>query len=571
MTKSYDKIGTILKEIDNRGYKAYHSLKGEYGHEFFTLFVDYVQGDPFAKPSRIRVRIENSVASFPHDTFYNRSRSVALRDFLARNFHYRAQSNSKGNRGSGNSGLIRIERPLQEILQRSSVVIKDGFIEVRFNVGLPAFGRRIAGGEAFEMFMHEIPEIVKKSLFFQSLDSQKLYKHLKISEDADYIRGELNSRDIVAFVADKSILPRRSGIDERPLNMGLVVPFVSPKRYEVSFNTPNSGVISGMGIPKGITLIVGGGYHGKSTLLNAIERGVYNHVPGDGREFVITGQNGVKVRASDGRSIEKVNISPFINNLPFGKNTEAFSTENASGSTSQAAAILEAVELGTDLLLIDEDTSATNFMIRDHRMQELISKKNEPITPFIDKAKQLYNDYNVSSILVIGGSGDYFSISDNIIGLKDYRPEDLTDKAHEISNRYRQERKDEGGENFGAVTERVPKPEGFDPRRGKKDVKISVNSISSITFGRETIEFQDIEQVVDSGQTKAIADSILYAKKYMYDNLSLREVAEKVLENIEKYGLDVLDPIPCGEYVLYRKQDFAAVINRLRTLKVKQR
>lgn len=71
-----------------------------------------------------------------------------------------------------------------------------------------------------------------------------------------------------------------------------------------------------MGIPEGVTLIVGGGFHGKSTLLQALERGVYHHIAGDGREMVITRQDAVKVRAEDGRNIEKVNISAFINNLP---------------------------------------------------------------------------------------------------------------------------------------------------------------------------------------------------------------------------------------------------------------
>ena len=101
-----------------------------------------------------------------------------------------------------------------------------------------------------------------------------------------------------------------------------------------------------MGIRKGITLIVGGGYHGKSTLLKALEAGVYNHIAGDGREFVITDDTAFKLRAEDGRSITGVDISPFIKNLPNKKDTVHFSTEDASGSTSQAANLMEALESG---------------------------------------------------------------------------------------------------------------------------------------------------------------------------------------------------------------------------------
>ena len=193
------------------------------------------------------------------------------------------------------------------------------------------------------------------------------------------------------------------------------VPFISPESLRITMNLPHKGKIIGMGIPQGITLIVGGGYHGKSTLLNALELGVYNHIAGDGREYVITDNTALKLRSEDGRSIKDVDISLFINDLPNKKNTHCFSTADASGSTSQAAGIIEGMEAGSKVFLLDEDTSATNFMVRDTFMQEIISREKEPITPFLERAQKLYTIAGISTLLVAGSSGAFFHIADTII------------------------------------------------------------------------------------------------------------------------------------------------------------
>ncbi len=564
-------LRNILRRIDGRGYKAYNDIEGIYSFENFTLFVDHVQGDPFATPSRIHVRVPQEVAGFPKDTYQNKSREIALRDFLTRRFSEATREFCRGNRGTGKSGAISIDRPGQEILERTSCFVEEFHAEARFIMGLPAFGRRIAGRHAAEMFFEELPKIVESSLFFKSLDSKELYEHIETNEDADSLRNQLEKMNIVAFVADKAILPRASGIDRCPLKEGKVVPFEAPKSLRVKVKLPNKGEITGMGIPKGITLIVGGGYHGKSTLLNALELGVYNHIPGDGREFVVTNPHAVKIRAEDGRRIEKADISPFITNLPFSQKTKEFSTDNASGSTSQAANIIEALEAGSQLLLIDEDTSATNFMIRDHRMQELVSKEKEPITPFIDKAQQLHKDLGVSTILVIGGSGDYFDVADHVICMIKYNPHDLTKEAGKIVKKYKAERKQEGGKKFGKITERVPLSQSFDPRKGRKLVKISPKGLKSIMFGVHHIDLGGIEQLVDTSQTRAIGDAIYFAMKHMDGKNTLKEITEKVLENVKEKGLDSLSYYPVGDYAFFRGLELAAAINRLRTLSVKQR
>lgn len=571
MKRDKFQLKQLLNQLDGRSYKAYHDIKGEFQFDRFTLFIDHVQGDPFAKPSRVRVRVSHQIAQFPEDTFKTKSRVIALRDFLARRFYENTKKYAKGNRGIGHSGSIHIEKPGQEILDRSSIIITGDFIEARFTMGLPAFGRRIAGQHAAAMLMDELPQIVEHSLFYKNLEPKSLSKHIETSEDTDTLRDKLNELKKIAFIADGAVLPRASGIDPKPLSHGQVIPFHSPDSFRIEIELPNKGKITGMGVPEGITLIVGGGYHGKSTLLKAIETGVYNHIPGDGREFTATVHDAIKIRAADGRNIEKVNISPFITNLPFGTDTGAFSTENASGSTSQAANITEAVEIGTSLLLIDEDTSATNFMIRDHRMQELVAKDKEPITPFIDKARQLYKEMGVSTILVIGGSGDYFSVADNVIGMKDYLPVDLTAEARSIAEKYKTERKHEGGETFGTVTARIPVKESFDPSRGRKEVKITARGLHSISFGTYSIDLSDLEQLVDAGQTRAIADAIYYATRHMGENHTLKEIVRLVLSDIEEKGFDILDRIPSGEYVFFRPLELAGAINRLRSIRMNQK
>ena len=435
-------------------------------------------------------------------------------------------------------------------------------------MGLPAYGRTIAGLHAAAMFFDELPRIIQASLLYENLDGCALQRHIETAEDADFLRSRLESLDLVAFVADGSVLPRASGINARPLTEGMVVPFKSPKSLRVTIQTPNRGAVSGMGIPEGITLIVGGGYHGKSTLLRALELGVYNHIPGDGRELIVSNPSAMKIRAEDGRRIEKVNISPFITHLPFGKDTKAFSSENASGSTSQAANIIESLEVGATVILVDEDTSATNFMIRDHRMQELVSKEKEPITPFIDKVRQLYVDCGVSTILAIGGSGDYFDVADCVICMIEYTPYDVTEDARKIADKFESKRTPEGGTSFGMINERIPMAESFDPKKGRREVKISCQGVQAIAFGTQTIDLGSIEQLVHVSQTRAIGDAIYYAMRYMDGKRTISEIVSAVMEDMELHGLGIFSRRPVGDYARFREIELTAAINRLRTLSV---
>ena len=556
-----------LLQLDQQGYKAYKVIQGRYAFLDFTLIVDRVQGDPFATPSQCRVKLPIEIAGFPRELYCTRSREIALRDYLTRQFDLIARA-IRQRRGTGSSGLIGIASPGQAILERSAAFISDEEVEVRFVVGLPAFGRRIAGQQAAEMLCDDLPEVVERSLKYRNLDANAIQCHVETAEDADWLRQQLAKRGLVAFVADGAVLPRRSGVDERPLE-DQVVAFQSPDALRVSFTCPNRGLVTGMGVPTGVTLIVGGGYHGKSTLLSAIELGVYNHVPADGRELVVTDPTAVKIRAEDGRSVTGVDISPFINHLPQGRSTTQFSTQNASGSTSQAASIIEAMEAGTQLLLVDEDTAATNFMIRDRRMQLLIAKNQEPITPFIDKVRQLYTDYKVSTILVMGGSGDYFDVADTVIAMENFQPQEVTARAREIARQLASERRPEGGKQFGSLTPRILSPESLNPSRGQHSVKWSVRDVDTLLFGTHNIDLSAVEQIAEAGQLRAIAAAMVYAQQlYLDGQRTLAEILDSIMADIQTKGLDVLTPFPEGDLVMFRRFELVAAINRLRSLKL---
>jgi predicted ABC-class ATPase len=562
-----DDLRRILNRIDGKGYPAYKDIRGGYEFPGFTLLIDHVQGDPFAAPSRLRVRVPQAIANYPSDTYTHPSRRVALADFLTRAFDVTC-SHLSGRRGSGKSGLLAIDQPGQQILERTSVLTDRETVEGRFVVGLPAAGRRVLGRQAAAMLCDDLPQIVESALHFSANNRAALYRHIQSAEDADWLRRQLADHGLVAFVAEGAVLPRRSGVDDRPLREG-AIPFHSPPSLRVGFALPNAGPVTGMGVPAGVTLIVGGGYHGKSTLLNALERGIYNHIPGDGRELVVTDEGAVKIRAEDGRAVTGVDISPFIGALPNGADTRRFSTANASGSTSQATNIVEALEAGARVLLVDEDTAATNFMIRDHRMQELIAKDREPITPFIDKVRQLYNERGVSTVLVMGGSGDYFDVADTVIAMDAYLPHDVTDGARAIARKYRAERRQEGGQRFGEITPRVPLAESLDPSKGRREVKISARGVKAILFGTNEIDLTAVEGLVDPSQLNAIGQGLYYARqRYMDGRRTLPEILDAVMADIDREGLDALDPRPVGDLARFRRYELAAALNRLRTLRV---
>lgn len=563
--KSSVELKNELFKIDGKGYKAYKVLEGKYDFKKYVLSIDHVQGDPFASPSRVRIIIDNKIAQIPEELFDNKNKEIAVCDFLTRLFSKNIKNQSEKIFGSGKSGLIEISRCPQEILERTAIIRNKNFFEARFYVGFPARGRSVLARELEKIIFNIIPNIVENTFIYKNINKLNLINRVKLIEDQFYIRKNLKEKGLLAFVANESILPRESGVSARPLRNGKK--FISPQALEVEFDTPNRGKIKGMGIPKGITLIIGGGYHGKSTLLRALELGIYNHIEGDGREFVITDESALKVRAEDGRAITSTDISLFINNLPNGKDTIKFNTENASGSTSQAANIIEAIESKSKVLLIDEDTSATNFMIRDDIMQQLVVKEKEPITPFIDVAKSLYKQLGISTILVAGSCGDFFDIADLVIQMDSYEPYEVTAKAKELSRGKVSLRDDlDISIDFGRVLDKGSISEG------PKGIKIKTLGKDGLSINKENIDLKSVEQIVDGEQINTIGMAIKFIEdKYSGKDLTIEKIADEIEKDITK-NLIGIDNIKGGNgsLAMPRKQEILCAINRLRTLKIKK-
>lgn len=566
--KTAKDLKQLLHSIDGGKYGAYKRLNGNhYRFDDFTFVVEHVQADPFAPPSKVRVLMDRETAGIPDDLLDSHDKVVAVTDFLTRAFGQEINRAQKGAKGF--KGKMVIDRCGQEILDRSAVQIDDQEIEVRFEIGMPDAGRKILGKKAATIMIDHMPNVVEQALMYRNLDQDRLKEQVELYLNQQFIREELDRRDLVAFVGNDAILPRKNGVSDLPLQDA--VPFTSPESYEITLDLPYGGQLTGMGIPVGITLIVGGGFHGKSTLLEALEIGVYNHIAQDGREFVITRADGMKIRAEDGRSVEKVNITPFIDNLPGKKDTAHFSTTNASGSTSQAANTMETLEAGSSLLLIDEDTTATNFMIRDDRMQKLIAPEKEPITPFASKVKPLYDDYQVSTILIVGGSGDYFDVADQVFMMDEYELKDVTDEAKAIAQAPEYQRDDISDREFGDIPKRVPSKGSFN-KKGK-DSRLKAKGKHAIMYGKEPIDISGLEQLADPSQTNCIAMMLDYYQHHLSGRkMSIVEAADTIYSKIAEEGFDAIAPknrYP-GDLALPRKQEFIATINRYRGLNIEE-
>lgn len=565
-------LQTLLRQIDHKGYPAYKDTKGKYQFQQYVLSIDHVQGDPFAAPSKVSIIVPGKVAGFDGKCYDSDVRKIAFQDFLLRRMAAKIKDYSFKAKGSGKSGLLGISHPGQEILERSACTVnaETGDLTVRMEIGFPANGRTINAGELSKILFDFLPVCVRQTLLSSACPKDSLEKVLFLADDQQYIRGELKKRELVAFVADGAVLPRKSGVSSLPMKDA--VAFKSPASMEVTLELPHHGRLTGMGIRKGVTLIVGGGYHGKSTLLEALELGVYNHVAGDGREYVITDDTAMKLRAEDGRSIQKTDISMFIRNLPNGRDTRAFYTEDASGSTSQAANTVEAMEAGAGLFLIDEDTSATNFMIRDELMQRVVSREVEPIIPFIDRVRELYEEYGISTILVAGSCGSYFHKSDCIVQMNKYQPMEITELAKKEAEHFPYTLGDAPKADRPGYKRVVKRDDAFarDDR-----IKMKTDGLDGFSINREEVDLRYVEQLVDPEQLTALSHMLKNMKFHDFDGKkTLGEAVENMYNRIEEKGFAAFcgagksgdtGSLP-GNLAMPRKQELYAALNRCREL-----
>ncbi|MCH6163238.1 P-loop domain-containing protein [Streptomyces marispadix] len=572
-----------LGRLEGASYGRYKSLVGtwrlpgsEAGGE--TLRLVRAQADPFAPPARLAVRVPGEQAGFPSRLWNTAVRRRALAGFIVR----RAAEVVGGERA------LRIDAGGQEVLERSSCQVSadDGSVTLRFGLALPGKGRRIDSRSAQRLMCGLVPRIAERALRYEALDAPAVDEFVEAVEDSDALRKALPGLGLVAFVADGAVLPRGSGVDDRPAKGEKVVPFSSPEGLRVTVEVPNAGAVRGMGLREGVSLVVGGGFHGKSTLLRALETGIWDHVPGDGRELVVSLPETVKLRAEDGRRVERVDVHAFVGRLPDGSDTTDFSTDNASGSTSQAASLCEAVEAGARVLLIDEDTAATNLMIRDARMQSLVAKEREPLTPLVDSVRSLHRDHGVSMVLVMGGSGDYLEVADRVLMMDAYRPSDVTERAREVASvptgRHAE------AETFPPVVHRVPEPASLqqEPRR-RGDAppsggggpagagsagpgKVRARGTDALTFGDYEVDLRSVEQIADPRQVTGIglALRLLLRRGYLDGVNTLAKALDLLDAELAERGADALLAVRDEDFAVPRRFETAAALNRVRGLRV---
>ncbi|MEM9455819.1 MAG: ABC-ATPase domain-containing protein [Myxococcota bacterium] len=556
--RTLEQLARTLHGLDGRGYPGYKQIKGRWGDGAITLVVDHVQGDPFAAPSRLRVVLDADAHEIPAEWREGAVRQVALADFLLRRF---SGATSGGDRsGSGKSGLVLVDDGDAEILPRSGCAFVGDTLELRFRAGLPARGRRIMGRQAARLLTEELPAAARR-VAWPRIDQQAAQRWVELAEDHAHLQGLLAERGLVAFVREGAILPRASGVSSAPLRDA--VPFESPDSLRVTLPTRHHGEVTGMGLPRGVTLITGGGFHGKTTLLEAICRGIDPHVPGDGREWVVTSPDAVKLRSEDGRSVVGVDLRTFIGDLPGDRDTASFSTPDASGSTSLAAAIMEALEVGATALLLDEDSCATNLLIRDARMQSLVAR--ETITPLIDRVRQLHAQTGVSTVLVVGGSGDYLEVADHVLLMEDYRPREVTARAKEVAAAHPTGRAVLPPRGEIVPTARRPRIRSFDPRRGQRS-KVRARGLRELQLGEQTIDLGALEQLVDDSQARGIGALLAWLHARGREGATVRELADQALAAAAEQGLYGLDPLP--ELAGVRRYELVAAINRLRSLRL---
>lgn len=560
-----------IRAIDHKGYPACKDLRGRYDAGNYQISIDHVQGDPFASPSNLSACIDLDIAGFPEE--YRKSRHVirAILDRILRRFSMELDHISHQIPGSGASGLFATSRPGQEILERSACEIRDGRLILRFLAGFPARGRTIDGRGLEKMLCDLLPPVLKKILFYRNWDPAELRKTYELAEDQQYIREEIKKRNLVAFVANGSILPRQSGVSDKPMKDA--VRFVSPESLAITLDLPHAGKMTGMGLPAGVSLIVGGGYHGKSTLLKALQSCVYDHIKGDGREYVITDETAMKIRAEEGRYIRDLDISAFIHDLPDGRDTEHFCTEDASGSTSQAAAVMESMESGARVLMIDEDTSATNFLVRDELMKRVVSDSQEPITPLIAYLRELYEKQGISTIIVAGSSGVFFGTADTVLQMDAYRPYDIKEKSDYLLKEY--------PVFLPKGTKELPFPEnrvcaiGQFRAKVRRDyrgnlktddrIKCKVSGTDGFSIDRQFVDLRLVEQIADTEQVAALAGILRELLKKGSGKKTCVQIAEEALEQIERSGVSVFSggTKACG-LAAPRKQEILSMLFRYR-------
>ncbi|MGH2405964.1 MAG: P-loop domain-containing protein, partial [bacterium] len=557
-----DRLRDKLVAIHGKGFQSYQDLVGAYRFERFVLYLDSIQSDPVAAPTRVRVRIDQAEAQVPQTEWATPAQHMAVADFLTRRVLEAIRKHVRS-RWSGRLAPLAIDAGGQTILARTACAVSEDHIEVRLALGLPSEGRKVLARAAQTLLFEELPAVVDGGLIWTNLDSNAGRRHVTVVEDYVALADALARLGLVSFLADGAVLPREPGFGDGPLR-GRAVPLSAPDELAVTVTLPHHGPLRGLGIPRGVTVVSGGGFSGKSTLLAAIAAGIYPHVPGDGREGVATVPDAVTIRAEPGRRIERVDVSGFIRQMPQRYDVTALAVEHATGVEAMAASTAEALEVGTSLLLCDEDDSVVPFLARDALMRQLVPSHQEPLIPLIDHLRPLWESRGISSVVVTGGLGDYLAVADTVILMEAFQPVAATARARTIVAGAAERLSHDPP--LLSPAPRYPLPRGFAGLRGRQ--RVEMRGRGTLAMGRETVDLGGLRQLIDPSQARAAGWAILYGieKGYFDGATSVVEAIDRVFADIEQSGLGILTPEDdlSGEHAMPRRHEVAALLNRMR-------
>ncbi len=558
----------MLMDIEGKDSSEYARLVGDFDFSRFVLKISQVPAESSTSPALFIVRVPQIIAGFPPHYFDTPVRRTALEDFLTRKVADQIDTLAQYNEEGISRRHLSVAMPGQKILPRTSMLVTEEYVEARIYVMLPQRDGRVDGERVRDIFFEELASVVNASLVYCNLDERELTAFVNSMEDADQIRQTLSMRGLLGFVADGSMLARMGNTDFPDYEA--VTPLRVDSDIQVEMEVPNGGTIKGLGIPAGLTLILGDSYSGRIDLMKALAAGIYNHIPGDGRELAVTVPDAVSVAAEPGRSVQKVDVSLFIKEMEAGSQPAEFSTAEAEPSASQAAGVMEALEIGARAFLFDESTSAAAFLTRDTRLSSLMPEAERRIAPLAQRARHMVDDLGVS-IVVAGAASvaEFIPVADTILRIDEYAVYDVTQAAKALDPAQFQIEEDPNPPDFAQERNRWVVPSSIDSSKGTDDQHIVAESIELLRFGRGLINLQNITQMADKHQTATIGLILYYARlRYMDESRPLREVMDLIDRDLGTEGLEVLSRDLRGDLARPRRYEIAAALNRLSSLRV---
>ncbi|QHI68444.1 P-loop domain-containing protein [Tichowtungia aerotolerans] len=558
-----------LAEIDGKPFAEYESLAGDYDFARYVIKCSAISTDKDADFPVFNIRVPQSIAELPGHLYDSPVRRTALEDMLARNLAEAVDQIARFDESGVARRHIMVAQPGQKILPRTCVAVTKEYVDARIRISLPfkvmMSGERLVDGEmARKLFFEDLPEVISNSIFCCNLNIAEAENFVNTMEDSDRVRQALATMGLVSFVGEGSFLAREKDSDNPDYDN--IAPFEVEGDVLAEVEVPNAGTIRGLGVPAGLTVVLGDDAGGRKSFMDALAAGVFNHVPGDGREHVLTVSDAVQIDADPGRSIQEINISPFFAEID-DADPSSYSTDSAGASVSQAAGIIEALEVGARVLLVDEDTSAPAFLTTDTRVASLLGET--PLSSLAQRARQMVDELGIS--LVVGGENlvaEYIPVADTVLKVEDFQVKDITEEAKALAIEPPPEAP---AVNLGPMLARSRwiMPSSIDASVGRIDQLIQALDLKAVQFGRSVIELDSVSQLADESQTLTIGLLLYYAKlRYMQEGYPLREMLDMIDRDLSTEGLGSISRDLRGDLARPRRYELAAALNRLPTFRV---